>query len=45
MKISIIIPTRNRAEFLKYCLATCLLSTDPDLEVVVSDNFSVDDTK
>ena len=45
LKISIVVPTRNRAEFLKYCLETCLASPDPDIEVVVSDNNSVDDTR
>ncbi|WP_334130220.1 glycosyltransferase family 2 protein [Sneathiella sp.] len=44
MKISIVVPTRNRAEFLKYCLETCLMSDDPDIEVIVSDNNSIDDT-
>ena len=45
MKISIVVPTRNRAEFLKYCLETCLASSDPEIEVVVSDNNSMDDTR
>ncbi len=45
MKISIVVPTRNRCEFLKYCLQTCLFSEDQDIEVVVSDNNSVDATK
>ncbi|MAZ03645.1 MAG: hypothetical protein CMN56_10955 [Sneathiella sp.] len=45
MKISIVVPTRNRAEFLKYCLETCLASDDPDIEVVVSDNNSLDETR
>jgi glycosyltransferase involved in cell wall biosynthesis len=45
MKFSIVVPTRNRCEFLKYCLQTCLLSNDRDLEVIVSDNNSVDETE
>ncbi|MEX1037197.1 MAG: glycosyltransferase [Sneathiella sp.] len=45
MKISIVIPTRNRSEFLKYCLETCLAASDPDIEVVVSDNNSIDETR
>lgn len=45
MKISIVIPTRNRSEFLRYCVQTCLASDDPDIEVIVSDNNSVDDTR
>lgn len=45
MKISIVIPTRNRSEFLRHCVQTCLASDDPDIEVIVSDNNSVDDTR
>ena len=45
MKISIIVPTRNRAEYLRYCLETCLSSDDTDIEVVVSDNNSSDQTR
>lgn len=45
MKISIVIPTRNRSEFLRYCVKTCLACDDQDLEIVVSDNNSVDDTR
>ncbi|MBO6827010.1 MAG: glycosyltransferase family 2 protein [Sneathiella sp.] len=44
-KISIVIPTRNRAEYLGPCVRTCLMSNDKNLEVVVSNNFSVDDTE
>jgi hypothetical protein len=43
-KISIVIPTRNRAEYLGPCIRTCLKSTDQNLEVIVSNNFSVDGT-
>lgn len=45
MKISIVVPTRNRCEFLKYCLESCLVTDDAGIEVVVSDNNSVDDTR
>lgn len=45
MKISIVIPTRNRSEFLRYCVATCLACEDDGIEVVVSDNNSADDTR
>lgn len=45
MKISIVVPTRNRCEFLKHCLESCLVTDDMDIEVVVSDNNSSDDTR
>lgn len=45
LKISIVIPTRNRAIYLKHCIETCLSSNDPDIEVIVSDNNSVDQTQ
>lgn len=44
MKISIAIPTRERAEFLGASLATCTAIDDPELEIIVSDNASADDT-
>lgn len=44
-KISILIPTRNRCEYLIPCIQSCLASNDPDIEVVVSDNNSSDTTK
>lgn len=45
MKISIVIPTRNRAEYLKGCIESCLASPDPNIEVIVSDNNSLDNTR
>ncbi len=45
MKISIVVPSRNGAPYLRHCLETCLASPDRDLEVVVSDNDSADDTR
>jgi hypothetical protein len=45
MKISIIVPTRNRGEYLPYCLATCLSPDDKHIEVIVSDNNSSDQTR
>jgi glycosyltransferase involved in cell wall biosynthesis len=42
--LSVIIPTRERAETLRYTLSTALEQTSPHLEVIVSDNFSQDDT-
>ncbi len=44
-KISIVIPTRNRAEFLGPCIETCLKSEDKNLEIIVSNNNSTDDTE
>ncbi|MBA5778533.1 glycosyltransferase [Stappia sp. F7233] len=44
MRISIIVPTRERAHYLSSCLDSCLATDDPDLEIVVSDNASQDDT-
>jgi hypothetical protein len=45
MKISIIIPTRERAVYLGASISTALAIEDPDLEVVVSDNASTDGTR
>lgn len=45
LKISIIIPTRNRAEYLEHCIASCLLTDDPNIEVIVSNNNSADNTE
>lgn len=44
MRISIVIPTRDRAAYLRYSLATATAIADPDVEIVVSDNASVDET-
>ncbi len=43
--ISICIPTFNRANYLKETLESILPQLGPDIEVVVSDNGSTDDTK
>jgi glycosyltransferase involved in cell wall biosynthesis len=43
-KISIIIPTRNRARYLKRGLDKILESDYPDLEIIVMDGASNDDT-
>ena len=45
MRISIAIPTRERAEFLAPCLRSCVAIADPDVEFVVSDNASADNTR
>ncbi|HEX5025947.1 MAG TPA: glycosyltransferase family A protein [Agriterribacter sp.] len=44
-RFSIIIPTRSRADVLKWSLKTCVMQEYDNLEIIVSDNFSEDDTK
>ncbi len=44
IKYSIVIPTRNRAEYLYYAIRSVLDSTRTDIELVVSNNFSSDET-
>ena len=44
MRISLVIPTRERIATLRSCLELALSCDDPDLEVVVSDNHSMDGT-
>lgn len=43
-KLIIVIPTRNRADVLRWALHTCLTQTYGNFEVIVSDNFSEDNT-
>lgn len=43
--ISVIIPTRERAETLKYAIKTALNQKSNAFEVIVSDNFSQDNTR
>lgn len=45
MKISLVIPTRQRAVYLKSSLQTALDIDDDNLEIVVSDNCSTDHTR
>ena len=45
IKLSVIIPTYNRAEYLFQCLHSILSSNYENLEVIVSDNASQDDTQ
>jgi glycosyl transferase family 2 len=45
MKISIIIPTRERADYLRYSLQTALEISDDNLEIVVCNNASRDNTE
>ena len=44
MLVSIVIPTRERAEVLRYALASCTRIVDSQIEIIVSDNASLDDT-
>ena len=44
-KFTILIPTRERADTLEYTIRCCLNQTYQDLEVIVSDNFSQDNTR
>lgn len=43
-ELSVVIPTRNRAQLLRHALHTCLRMDGEDHEVVVVDNDSTDDT-
>ncbi len=43
--LSIVIPTRERCEFLVACVQSALACRDPDIEVIVSDNASTDGTR
>ena len=45
MKISIIIPTRERAEFLRYSVRTALEIQDKNFEIIVCNNASRDNTE
>ena len=42
---TILVPTRNRADTLAYCLKSIMAQDYPHLSVIVSDNKSVDHTK
>lgn len=44
-EISVLIPTFNRAEMLRKAISSVLAQTNVDIEVVVSDNCSTDNTK
>ncbi len=45
MKLSIIIPTRERIQYLGESVKTALAIEDPEVEIIVSDNASQDDTR
>jgi glycosyltransferase involved in cell wall biosynthesis len=42
---SVVIPTRNRAQLLAACVSSVLAQSTDDFEIVVSDNFSGDNTE
>ena len=41
--VSVLLPTRNRLEFLRYAIETVRRQDDGDWEIVVSDNDSEED--
>lgn len=45
LRYSIIIPTRERADVLYWSLKTCTMQTYENLEIIVSDNYSQDNTE
>ncbi|MFH1706576.1 MAG: glycosyltransferase family 2 protein [Planctomycetota bacterium] len=42
---TVVIPTRERCDTLEHALHTCVIQDYGNLEIIVSDNFSQDDTK
>jgi len=44
MKLSIVIPTCERVKYLEQAVKTALAIKDSDIEIIVSDNASKDDT-
>jgi hypothetical protein len=44
LSLSIIVPTRERAAYLPHCIRTCTQSGLADLEILILDNASTDDT-
>ena len=44
-KFTVIVPTRERADTLHYCLQTIVRQKYDNLQILVSDNFSQDDTE
>lgn len=45
MKVSYVIPTKNRAPLIKECLEAFLEQTDPSFEVIIVDDHGSDNTK
>ena len=44
-KLSIIVPTYNRAGYLKECLNSIICQNYPNLEIIVTDDNSTDNTE
>lgn len=44
-KFSVVVPTRERCETLRWTLKTCTTQNYENLEIIVSDNFSQDETR
>ena len=45
IKYSVVIPTRNRAEYLPYAIKSVLDTPRKDIELIISNNFSSDNTQ
>ena len=45
MHFTIVVPTRDRADTLEHTLRTCIAQDYDDLEILVSDNASTDNTR
>lgn len=45
IKFTVIIPTRERADTLQWALKTCIAQDYQNLEILISDNFSQDNTR
>ena len=43
MKFSVLLPTRNRLQYLKHALYSVLEQDEDDVEIIISDNFSEED--
>jgi GalNAc5-diNAcBac-PP-undecaprenol beta-1,3-glucosyltransferase len=44
-KLSIVIPTYNRSSYLKECLDSIINQNYPNLEIIITDDNSIDDTR
>ena len=44
-KVTIAIPTFNRAKYLNLSITSCLKQSYPNIDIVISNNFSTDNTK
>jgi glycosyltransferase involved in cell wall biosynthesis len=44
-RFTVVIPTRERCDTLEHTLRTCVMQDYDNLEIIVSDNFSQDDTR